>query len=417
MASGRIRRSARRGLAVAVLGWLAVAAFSVLMAPSASAAPSATVTIQNVTPPAVSVDKGGTVTFVNGIPAQNKGGISIPLLGSVSATVHTDVAVDASSATKRDLQYGKSTRVDVRPAGDDRHAHLHLPDRARSPGLTADRGQPGGRRRRRARLPPLPRPDAVRRADHRAVAAEPARRERAAAADGRPSRCPTRPAPCAAAGGRPDRPAHAAAPTADPATPTEPAAAGHPGDQYAYDLGGGHAEPGAGRHGRGRGVRPVAVLRPGAEPPVRRRQRRRRRLGRPAGQLRRRLGAGLRPARRPRLRPLDEQAAADDRQPATAAAPALPAAALAAVVALAAVTAALVRTHQAAARLPLSAALSAPRPSSFRRGRRPRSVRRHLWTAGRASPRTLVACPQRVPALAGARDACTTLLLQIRCSR
>ena len=36
-------------------------------APSASAAPSATVTIQTVTPPAVSVDQGGTVTFVNGI--------------------------------------------------------------------------------------------------------------------------------------------------------------------------------------------------------------------------------------------------------------------------------------------------------------------------------------------------------------
>src|SRR5215207_7862190 len=94
MATGRIRRSARRGLAAAVLGWLGVAAFSVLMAPSASAAPSATVEIRNFTPPAASVDKGGTVTFVNQIPAQNKGGITIPLVGSLSATVHTDVAVN-----------------------------------------------------------------------------------------------------------------------------------------------------------------------------------------------------------------------------------------------------------------------------------------------------------------------------------
>jgi hypothetical protein len=93
MVTGRIRRSARRGIAAAVLGWLCVAAASVVLAPSASAAPSATVEIRNVTPPAASVDKGGTVTFVNKIPAQNKGGISIPLVGSVSATVFTDVSV------------------------------------------------------------------------------------------------------------------------------------------------------------------------------------------------------------------------------------------------------------------------------------------------------------------------------------
>src|SRR3954465_7348728 len=93
MASGRIRRSARRGLAGAVLAWVGVATASVLMAPSAAAAPTATVEIKNVTPPAASVDKGGTVTFVNKIPAQNKGGISVPLVGSVSATVFTDVSV------------------------------------------------------------------------------------------------------------------------------------------------------------------------------------------------------------------------------------------------------------------------------------------------------------------------------------
>jgi hypothetical protein len=108
MATGRIRRSARRGLAAAVLGWLGVAAFSVLMAPGASAAPTATVEIRNFTPPAASVDKGGTVTFVNQIPAQNKGGINIPLVGSVSATVHTDVAVSFFGQS-RGLQTGQST--------------------------------------------------------------------------------------------------------------------------------------------------------------------------------------------------------------------------------------------------------------------------------------------------------------------
>ncbi len=107
MASGRIRRSARRGLAGAVLAWVGVATASVLMAPSAAAAPTATVEIKNVTPPAASVDKGGTVTFVNKIPAQNKGGISVPLVGSVSATVYTDVAV-TFYGQKRALQTGQS---------------------------------------------------------------------------------------------------------------------------------------------------------------------------------------------------------------------------------------------------------------------------------------------------------------------
>jgi plastocyanin len=95
MATGRIRRTAQRGIAAAVLGWLGVAALSVLTAPSAGAAPARAVTVEikNVTPPAASVEPGGTVTFVNKIPAQNKGGISVPLVGSVSATVFTDVSV------------------------------------------------------------------------------------------------------------------------------------------------------------------------------------------------------------------------------------------------------------------------------------------------------------------------------------
>jgi hypothetical protein len=96
MATGRIRRTARRGIAVAVLGWLGVAAFAILMAPSAGAAPARAVTVEikNVTPPAASVESGGTVTFVNRIPAANRGGITIPLVGSFSATVFTDVTVD-----------------------------------------------------------------------------------------------------------------------------------------------------------------------------------------------------------------------------------------------------------------------------------------------------------------------------------
>jgi len=108
MATGRIRRSARRGIAAAVLGWLAVAAFSLLLAPSASAAPTATVEIRNVTPPAVSVDKGGSVTFVNAIPAENRGGVSIPLVGTFSATVYTDVAVNFFGQN-RPLQPGQRT--------------------------------------------------------------------------------------------------------------------------------------------------------------------------------------------------------------------------------------------------------------------------------------------------------------------
>lgn len=112
MATGRIRRTARRGVAVAVLGWLSVAAASVVLAPSAAAAPSATIEIRNVTPPVASVDPGGTVTFVNKIPAENRGGISIPLpLGrsvAVGATVFTDVTVDFFGQ-RRPLQPEQST--------------------------------------------------------------------------------------------------------------------------------------------------------------------------------------------------------------------------------------------------------------------------------------------------------------------
>jgi hypothetical protein len=136
MATGRIRRSARRGLAVAVLGWLGVAGLAVFMAPSASAAPRETVEIMNFTPPVKSVDKGGKITFVNKIPAQNKGGIQIPVVGSLSATVYTDVSV-TFFGQKRDLQPDQSavwTFDDPATAGSISYTYRIVPQA----GLAAD---------------------------------------------------------------------------------------------------------------------------------------------------------------------------------------------------------------------------------------------------------------------------------------
>jgi hypothetical protein len=94
MRAGRIRRNARRGVVALVLGWLAVMVGSLLMAPNAGAAPTATVYIRDLTPPLVSVDKNGTVTFVNQIQDKNiqvGGGGLLPSV--VTATVHTDVTL------------------------------------------------------------------------------------------------------------------------------------------------------------------------------------------------------------------------------------------------------------------------------------------------------------------------------------
>src|SRR4051794_29821726 len=99
MATGRIRRSARRGIAAAVLGWLVVAALSVLMAPSAGAAPTYTVHIRDLTPPVASVDAGGTVTFVNEI-ADKTLKVGVGPLSVVNATVHTDVTLRLPSGDK-----------------------------------------------------------------------------------------------------------------------------------------------------------------------------------------------------------------------------------------------------------------------------------------------------------------------------
>ena len=112
MADGRIRRNARRGIAAAVLGWLCVAAASVVLAPGASADDSVSVTIDDVTPPLASVDAGGRVTFVNAIKADTVS-VSVPSIGvlpaqKASATVHRDVAV-TFFGDKRTLTTGKST--------------------------------------------------------------------------------------------------------------------------------------------------------------------------------------------------------------------------------------------------------------------------------------------------------------------
>jgi hypothetical protein len=340
MASGRIRRSARRGIAVAVLGWLGVAACSVLMAPSASAAPSATVTIQTVTPPAVSVDKGGTVTFVNGVASYNTG-VNLGVLGNLSATVNTDVAV-TFFGQQRPLQFGQSTAWTFNEpvtAGTITYTYRIVPQSGLAATVanqvvTTVAGS----------LPALPAP------------APYAVNTIAPSLPNLPSTnlppLPTVNIPLPALDGTvtpptdvdPTDPTNPTDPTDPP--PTGPAPEGTPGSQYNYDVGGGtpslspvdtvaaaafdpsrYFVPGEslggvdGGNGGGAGGQPGSY--DGAAVPV-------------FGQL-----GGLDNAS------LDEAVAADAASAAGGTAPALPAAALAAVVALAAVTAALVRTRQA----------------------------------------------------------------------
>jgi hypothetical protein len=112
MATGRIRRSARRGLAALALGWLAVLVGIVAFAPSASADPTATVYIRDLTPPLVSVDQNGTVTFVDQIQDKTVGvtvGLSL-----INATVHTDVTLALPSG-KHTLQSQPETDPNPEP--------------------------------------------------------------------------------------------------------------------------------------------------------------------------------------------------------------------------------------------------------------------------------------------------------------
>jgi hypothetical protein len=102
MRNGGIRRTAGRSVAVAVLGWLTALGASVLVAPTASADPAVTVAIRDLTPPVVSVDANGSVTFVNQIadkPVQ-VGGAGGLLPSLVNVTVHTDVTLRLPSGTK-----------------------------------------------------------------------------------------------------------------------------------------------------------------------------------------------------------------------------------------------------------------------------------------------------------------------------
>lgn len=94
MRRGRTGSTARRAVAVAVLGGLAALAGSVVSAPTAGAAPTATVEVKDLTPPLVSIDPGGTVTFVDKIQDKNVqvgGGGLVPSV--VTVVVHTDVTL------------------------------------------------------------------------------------------------------------------------------------------------------------------------------------------------------------------------------------------------------------------------------------------------------------------------------------
>lgn len=337
MASGRIRRSARRGIAAAVLGWLGVAAFSVLMAPTASAAPSVTVTIQNVTPPAASVDAGGTVTFVNGIPAQNKGGISIPLVGTFSATVYTDVSL-TFFGQKRDLQYGKSTSWTFdQPATTGTLAFTYriVPQS----GLTAAVANQVVDAVADS-LPPLPLPTPY--VVQTLVPSLPnlpgvnVPQLPTVTVPDPTGVLPTPEAPIDPTTGLPQ-------PSAGPAA--GPAPEGIPGNQYNYDISGSAPHLSPADAAAAAAFDPARFSASGSS------------FGGPTGQAADDGGAGGQPgsydgASVPvfgQLAGLDgssleEEAAADA---ADGTAPVLPAAALAAVVALAAVTAALIRTHQA----------------------------------------------------------------------
>ena len=108
MRSGGSRRTARSALAVAVLACLAAVSASLLTASGAAAAPTATVEIKDLTPPLVSVDNGGSVTFVNRIE-DKQAGVTLPLLGGLTATVHTDVALAFNGGPGQTLAPGQST--------------------------------------------------------------------------------------------------------------------------------------------------------------------------------------------------------------------------------------------------------------------------------------------------------------------
>ncbi|MDT0274426.1 hypothetical protein [Blastococcus goldschmidtiae] len=340
MATGRIHRSARRGVAVAVLGWLSVAAASVVLAPVAVAAPAVTVPIRDLTPPVVSVDGGGTVTFVNEIQdktVQVGGGGLLPAL--VSVTAKTEVTLGLPSG-RRALAPGASVTETF-----DRTCltcsitySYRLQSNASLTSVLTDAALD--------LLPPLPAPTPfvvntlvpLPNLPGVNVPQLPPLTLPAPSAAVLPPPPPPSTPPSAA-------PVPAPAPAPAPAPPAAPPVEGVPGSQYTYATGAGAAQlsPGADSAGAafdpsrflgsgrsatestGSGSGGLAGTYDGATVPV---------FGRLAG-----LNGS----------DLDEEGGALDTTADTASTTApLPAAALAAVVALAAVSAALVRTHQAA---------------------------------------------------------------------
>jgi hypothetical protein len=340
MATGPIRRSARRGIAASVLGWLAILVGLVLLAPSASAAPTATVDIKTLTPPVVSVDAGGTVTFVNHVDSYRTG-ITLPLVGGLSATVNTDVSV-TFFGQKRNLKFNDKTSWTFpgTTPGTITYTYRIVPQ----PGLAANVANQVIDGVTKS-LPPLPAPI-------------PYAVETLVPLPTLPStNLPQLPQVDVPA---PTLPTHEAPPPAPPAPPdttttttttTGPTAQSIPGRQYTYDTGAGAPQmapvdssaaaafdpsrfylpgqrtgtpDGFSRSGGGAGSGGVAGTYDGASVPV-------------FGQLAGLDGSNL------------DQASADSAvaAPPAGSSPALPVPALAAVVALAAVTAALVRTHQA----------------------------------------------------------------------
>jgi hypothetical protein len=335
MTPGRIRRTARRALALAALSWVAVAAASVLMAPSAAAAAAVTVAIRDLTPPVASVDAGGTVTFVNQIQDKTVrvgGGGLLP--GLVDVTARTEVTLGLPSGAKPlapgasiaerftgscgsctityTYTYSSSAALTQPVVDAARELLPALP--ARTPFVV------------NTIVPDLPNPPTVNLPALPPIAAVPPP----------PEVLP--PAPTDPTAAQPTTP-----PSADPGP--GPAPVSGPGDQYRYDTqagsglapsaraaaaafdpsrfaaaGSGGAVRGASGGSGGSGGAPGGY--DGASVPV-------------FGQL-----AGL-------SDPSVDEDGVEEASAARSDTPALPAAALAAVVALATVTAALVRTHQA----------------------------------------------------------------------
>ena len=299
-------------------------------------------------PPVASVDQGGTVTFVNEIPAPEQGRHRPRRWSAASPRRCTPTSRSASSARTAALQTGPVHGVDVQRPGDHRHDHLHLPDR---PAGRSDRGrgQPGRQHGRRlaaaaagARSPYVVQTIAPDLPNLPSV-------NLPQLPTGRPCRCPL---PGAGGAPQPDRARRSRRPT-DPAgrrADRRPRPQGLPGPSYTYDTGAGAPQLSPADIAAAAAFDPSRFYVPGQSlgGVDRAGSGSRLRLRRRGRQLRRRLGAGVRPAGRPRRRRAgrgERRSRGGRRRPRRRAA--LPAAALAAVVALAAVTAALVRTHQA----------------------------------------------------------------------